>query len=325
MPAQASSVAMIETGVDLGCIGPSREIPSGPVSGALILREDCPAGLNAPPGPEPARGSIFRPPEGPFSPAAGARYEVPIGAPRVAWAAADAGRDKPVRVLLATEGDTAAAVDASAQPRVEQIPAECLGEALDGAQGVVSVCPRTWFPASDVLSCNNGARRFLQPTGDLPRAEMVELVRMASDIVCDLDEFQRVAWAADICLPHLPEDSPAAVLSCADALRQLHAVGLAGETVVVTLGRSGSVLGDWRGNQVWFLEFRPLDARGVTDTPPGTGDDFLGALALFAATWADGGFLRAPGLACTLRATHYVATRKLHLPRESYTVEMTRL
>ena len=61
MPAQASSVAMIETGVDLGCIGPSREIPSGPVSGALILREDCPAGLNAPPGPEPARGGPAHP------------------------------------------------------------------------------------------------------------------------------------------------------------------------------------------------------------------------------------------------------------------------
>jgi sugar/nucleoside kinase (ribokinase family) len=154
---------------------------------------------------------------------------------------------------------------------------------------------------------------------------MVELLRMASDVVCNLAELRQVAWAADICMPRLPEGSAGAVICCADALRQLHAVGLAGETsAVVTLGRNGSVLGDWRRNQVRFLEFCPLDERAITDTPLGAGDDFLGALVLFTTTWASRGFLNDPCLACTLRATRYVA-KKLHLPRESYTVEMTQL
>src|SRR5207244_2659831 len=139
----------------------------------------------------------------------------------------------------------------------------CLGDAeraavsrfSSHAGAVVSVSSKDVALTAAAIGTSNGAPRYLQPTGSLPPEMTLLLVRLAHDVVCNLEEWSRLARGAGLSAPNVTEASPQAPEAAAGLLRVLHLRQWAGsEAAVCTLGRRGSVIADWLRERIYHVQ-----------------------------------------------------------------------
>lgn len=220
---------------------------------------------------------------------------------------------------------------ASCPPGLDDHHVTTLEQVLSGADAIASVSSRdhSVVTASLALALANGGGCYYQPSagGGLDRAQTLHRLATVTGVVGNFADLVGLARAVNLPPPGCTEEAPEAVGRAVTILTELHRRGLAGrEFAVVTLGKRGSVVGDWKRGRVYRIAVEILADRngqpghGVA-TPPGTGDVFLAHYLLYRELWASADHLRDPEAAAAVRASIAVA-KMLGLRRDQYDVRV---
>ena len=204
---------------------------------------------------------------------------------------------------------------------------ERMGEILGGCDVIACISARVPSLAEEVFSWPDASRRFLQPTGSLPREATLTLAREATDIVMNLAELLILGRQAGLKVPDITEKNPEAPFRGAELLDRLRSRGIAACNVVVTLGPRGSLVADGLRHEVYFLALESVNSERKVDMQVGNGDRFLGSLIAYETapgTSPDSGESQGRIVASALQATCFVA-EKLGIPRDAYRVVPRRL
>ena len=204
---------------------------------------------------------------------------------------------------------------------------ERMGEILGGCDVIACISARVPSLAEEVFSWPDASRRFLQPTGSLPREATLTLAREATDIVMNLAELLILGRQAGLKVPDITEENPEAPFRGAELLDRLRSRGIAACNVVVTLGPRGSLVADGLRHEVYFLALESVNSERKVDMQVGNGDRFLGSLIAYETapgTSPDSGESQGRIVASALQATCFVA-EKLGIPRDAYRVVPRRL
>lgn len=198
-----------------------------------------------------------------------------------------------------------------------------LGRSLVQPVGaLISASPKSPQVTEVLFDAAGDAPTFFNPTGSLPPSHTLKFSSRTRHVVCSFGEMQQQLRAADLAFRERTEDAPSAVAFAGDAMAKLHQAGVAGrDSMVVTRGRYGCVVADWRQSRIMAIELKPREQRAICASPAGAGDRFLGAYARYI-LW--GQHLRHPVIDAARRAMVHVCDT-MCIPRWTYEFTFTDL
>jgi hypothetical protein len=187
---------------------------------------------------------------------------------------------------------------------------------LQAATVVAFVSPASPMMVAAMMALGNGALRVAQPTGAMDLAATLLMLQVVDDLVVSDDDLLKLGKQTG-CEVDLPGgETPAELVETSvRVLKHLHRQRHAGSrTAVVTLGKNGCLVADWRRNEIERIE---LEFHEPAPTKNGAGDAFLGAWIFFRALGYD-------PFEAARRATHKAV--KFHgLTENQYNLKMTSL